>query len=1129
MVHEYIRDGRSDEIEASAAGLHISKLGKDLPPCSRDISVFSTKPSTIIHHDPVDWRHLPEVEEELPQFSFCTSPYGRMLSEEKGVTWESNPEKQRELLGEYFGSLVEGKSLVFFYTNHGNPLIEEPNERLLIGVARVKEIGKQLYFPRTPKNQDDNPLWSRRITIDSKQLVRLPYQEYLQKGFDPSNIVCRVPENVREQFSYVSEHLSDDQAVTVLERLIQSVRRVQKKNKVPGDWASRIKWLDGVLAETWRNRGAYPGIGSVLRHLGATHGTIYQFEVLRKLSDKGKDARNHVIFILEGRRKPEKKFQKDFEVASAQWRDLPKARKDLLATLCLFELTKEQVDRAANSALRRKAGIKATDADIQENPYLLCEQDQGGKDSSPIGFEQIDHGMMPLPDLAKAWGERVPIPPNDKRRVRALLVDILFTVAQGGDTLLSLEEALAQVQNRLPEERACHPDPELIKESSDFYLEALVFDPEAEHPFVALPRFRNMEIEVAERIKELVTSKLAPPSGVEWKEKLQKEFGEAGSTHLDPEAEARAQQEKAIALEKLFTHRFSLLTGRAGTGKTTVAKVLLQNIHERTDALLLAPTGKARIRLQEKTELPAMTIHQFLWKNGWISPDTLVLKETGGRIVGKSTVVIDEASMVQLDLLATLFRAIDFNEVKRLILIGDPNQLPPIGPGRPFVDILNWLDEKEGRRNHVAYLRERARQKDRESEVLKLSDCYTSENPTPNDDEILSNIALGYNRRDLEVHIWKDASELYEILNGRMNALLGLDSSSDSYTAFNRSLGVNGSEDGSAERWQILSPVRMQPYGIRDINRIIQRKYRVGLIERAKRGWRSARPFGDEQLVWSDKVIQVVNGARTAWGGGPIDGYVANGEVGIIKGASKGKKRKNDYLDVRFSTQPDVTYRYWRPEIDENLELAYAITVHKSQGSDFGTVFLVIPQNARNLCRELLYTGLTRSRERLVLLVEKDIGPLRKFRKPMYSVTLLRNTNLFYPIVRAEGVEIPYPEKLIHKTLTGKMVRSKSEVVVANILTKMGISYEYEEPIEFGANDFRLPDFTIQYKGQTYYWEHLGMINLSAYKRDWERRKKWYERHGLLDKVITSQDGLDGSIDSKEIEKIANERVLQKS
>jgi len=1129
MVHEYIRDSRDDIIEISEAGHHISKVKNYQPPCSRDILVFSPFPSKIVHYDPLDWRRLPPVSEELPPYSFCTSPYGRMFSEKLGMTWESDPEEQRRRLKEYFDPLEARKSLVFFYTNHGNPLIEEKNQRLLIGVARIKEIGEQRYFPKTSRFPDEYPLWSRRITIKYPQeTLRLPYQEYLAGHYDPSNIICRVPNAVREQFSYVSEHLTDDQAVIVLERLLQSVKAVLEEEKIPGDWKSRINWINKLLAETWKNRGAYPGIGSVLEYLGAPRGTIYQLEVLRQISLEGKDAKKHTISILNGRRKPEKKFQKDFEVAQRSWQDLPDSRKDLLETLCLFELTKEQVERVTNSHARREAGIKATDSDIIENPYVLCEQDEGGKNSDPIGLEQIDHGMIPHPDVAKAWSERVPITPNDKRRVRALLVDVLQSAAREGDTLLSLEDALARVKKRLPEERNCNPDPELILGLSDFYLKALVFDPESEHPFVALRQLRDMEIEVSIKIKELVSSQKKPPTNIDWKKRLEEEIGAVDKTHLRSEVEARAREEKASALEKMFVHRFSVLTGRAGTGKTLAAKILVQAIKEKgEDVLLLAPTGKARVRLQKMTETEAKTIHQFLYENKWIRSDTYAFRKSGGIKVRKSTVLVDEASMIPLDLLATLFRAINFHAIKRFILIGDPNQLPPIGPGRPFIDIVNWLDEDDERRGHLAYLHERARQEKTDSEALKLSDGYTREIPTSNDDEILSDIALGYDKGDLEVHIWNDTFELYSILEERMNELLGLDKSEKSYVAFNNSLGIESENERNPESWQILSPVRMHPFGTTEINRKIQRKYREGLMEAAKRRRRIPHPFGNQQIVWTDKVIQLVNGPRTAWDKGRNEGYVANGEIGYVKSTSKGRKRNNDCFDVAFSSQPSVTYRYYRPEVDENLELAYAITVHKAQGSDFDIVFLIIPQKAMTLSRELFYTGLTRFKKKLVLLVEKDITSLREFRSLNRSETLRRNTNLFKPIVRPEDVELPYPENLIHRTLTNVLVRSKSEVVVANILTKLGIDYEYEKPLEFAPDDFRLPDFTIHYKGKTYYWEHLGMLNLPSYMRDWMRKKKWYEKHNLFDKVITSQDGPDGAINSIEIERIATERILK--
>src|SRR5207237_1965773 len=105
---------------------------------------------------------------------------------------------------------------------------------------------------------------------------------------------------------------------------------------------------------------------------------------------------------------------------------------------------------------------------------------------------------------------------------------------------------------------------------------------------------------------------------------------------------------------------------------------------------------KARVRLMEQTNRDdALTIHQFLMHNEGINKPNFALKLQGGKQRAAPTVIIDEASMIPMDLLGVLFRALDLNKVNRLILVGDPNQLPPIGPGRPFVDIIAWLEAKD--------------------------------------------------------------------------------------------------------------------------------------------------------------------------------------------------------------------------------------------------------------------------------------------------------------------------------------------------------------------------------------------------------------------------------------------------
>src|SRR5206468_10570476 len=148
------------------------------------------------------------------------------------------------------------------------------------------------------------------------------------------------------------------------------------------------------------------------------------------------------------------------------------------------------------------------------------------------------------------------------------------------------------------------------------------------------------------------------------------------------------------------------------------------------------------------------------------------------------------------------------------------------------------------------------------------------------------------------------------------------------------------------------------------------------------------------------------------------------------------------------------------------------------QGSEFGIVFVVLPRRGRLMTRELLYTALTRARNRLVLLVEgRDASFLYDLAKQ--SETARRNTNVFTAGLRRDGDEIPYAAHLIHRTTRNELVRSKSELVIANFLHREGLRYEYERPIEGTAAPGRLrPDLSfITDSGDVIIWEHLGMLD----------------------------------------------------
>lgn len=1177
IVHENIRDARKDEKEREHAGVHFVDLKGWLPPCSRDATVYADQGFVLTHKDPLERSFLKPVKERIPPYTVLPAPYRWMREENfrdicetegfsirgpenvnKEVGWVYEPDRQRTLLKHFWDKVKEGegKALVFYYVVRGNP-VDENAARLIVGVGRLAKVGPQLFFEGTDEQGEHYSIWTRTVTQDyPAQGFRLPYQEYIREGYDSSSIACHVPKNaVLPFFSYVGEHVSDDVAVGILERLIQSAKTVREEERVPGPWTRHLEWLNDRLAEAWRGRGPFPGIGSVLQYLGFKQGTAFQRIELKDFVRKGENPWTHVRAILKGNSNPPKGYVDGFREARLRWRALSRkpARLELLDTLVRFELTPEQVRRICDPDERTQAGIEAKEDDLIANPYLICEKDLGSANSTAVDLDTIDRGMLPEGDAALFIPRQKVVAQDDTRRVRAVAVSVLEEAAEAGDTVLTFSDLLSRIRERFPERRACRPDRDLVTGEADFYREQLWMALEDRPQLAALQHLRDLEELITRTIRRRVRrTNPDPKRPIEWREALEEEFAKPSN-----EREEAALVEKAVALETLFEQRVSVLTGSAGTGKTSALKIFLDQLEQvegKAGVYLLAPTGKARVRLSTKTRRNAFTIHQFLLKQSWFLPEIFVLKREGGGQASAPTVIIDECSMVPTDLLGTLFKALKLNMVKRLILVGDPNQLPPIGPGRPFVDIVTWLRENHPR--CVATLRTAMRTAD-DAEVpvgrsvaLAFADGYRGDSVHPADDEILSRIARGESEGDLEVHFWEDHDELQRLLKERMQTLLEIGDEGD-YGSFNRSLGIAAKPYQQpvwkdAERWQILSPLRARAFGTEDLNRTIQLAYKGGLISKGRQRWsKGPRPFGEQEIVYTDKVIQVVNRRRWAWprDKGALD-YVANGEIGIV--TTTGSGNKGDYLQVGFSTQDGVTYRYYRGEVDENLELAYALTVHKAQGSDFEIVFLIIPQEAQTLSRELIYTGLTRFRKKLVLLVERNTMALQALRLPRRSDTHQRNTQLFTLVLRDEEPGVPYPEGLIHRTRSGVLMRSKSEVIVADVLDNLGVDWEYERRLEApdAPRDFRLPDFTIGFEGDMYYWEHLGMLSVPAYRDAWERKRRWYEermgipvvgpgatsvREGtevVPPLVITSRDDERGGIDQKEIEHLARRYIL---
>lgn len=229
--------------------------------------------------------------------------------------------------------------------------------------------------------------------------------------------------------------------------------------------------------------------------------------------------------------------------------------------------------------------------------------------------------------------------------------------------------------------------------------------------------------------------------------------------------------------------------------------------------------------------------------------------------------------------------------------------------------------------------------------------------------------------------------------------------------------------------------------------------------------------------------------------------------------------------NLLFAGRPaEHTFGFFRNEFgsDETggaiIELAYALTVHKSQGSDFDVVIVVLP-TGRMAYRELIYTALTRSRDKLVLLVQgSSVADLIALSKPSASQIIRRNSNLFRVAVR-DGKERPFARHLIHRAEDGELLRSKSELLIYTQCLRAGLHPMYERRMDAPDGSWKWPDFTFMDEADDpIVWEHLGLSDNPAYVDDWERKRAWYLERGLIEGTTlftsTERGGLDlGQID----------------
>lgn len=1145
-----------------------------VPPCSFSINAFGPDPIVAQANSP-EWYENKEVKRwEMPPNTISIWPYEEMyIEEDKNPDGTFNYETRLDNVRSFMSEIREDVSLVFYYSNFSNPFSGDDDKKyVIVGLGRIKKIHDFMEYdlatPEERKRYAGAFVW--QIPFTSKypeEGFRLPYHKYKDEP-EVLEKLAFFPDNARN-FKYAMRHVSDDDALEIIERAIEIVDYLENELQDDSeDWTVRREWLQKLVSELWAARGKYPGLPQVLYFLDLPE--LITYFKTEALNEREEDAYNKIISLIKHGVSIE-----GVEIDTSRlnsFKDEMATRNEdeiefLLDVLPRFEIEEsarlKQISQLMNEN-RQANGILDSLSEINKNPYLLCENYVGNGPDDQISFAKIDHGMLPSPDLGLS-----PLTSKGSDiRFRALLVKNLKTIAP--HTFMDAETVLQRVNKYmtfLSEWRQFTFTNKNLSSYRDALNHAIVQrQGKDDEIYLYLKGVYEDERLIEEKVRQLSNRQInnfrSPVTHENWINFLYD--GRSKIAELSPIEYKEAIEGQAIVCEKIFDKGLSVIYGGAGTGKTTVVKSIIQGIEKAhgigTSFLLLAPTGKAADRLREKTSKPAKTIHSFLAERFWLNQNFTFKREGGKKEEDIRIFIVDESSMIDQTLMATMFRAINWNTVQRFIFVGDPNQLPPIGFGKIFSDLVEWLpNENKGE------LKENLRQRenkllDKGTGILELASIFLHKQLSDEDlketslkkskqTELLKRIQeqdFSENLKDIEVQFWEDESELndlmFKILIRNLENETGQKYDEDRYWELLNYAFQNGDENNKkADKFQVISPYRSDLYGTEALNTFLQSKFNRTRFERQQ--------FIDGICLY-DKVIQYRNRTKSnpifAWvpGEGNSQINIYNGELGFTRPHKFDCGKIKDDTDQRWYSQKHMApsfrpqrfvlnlegrdahipmgkklgsyktengRKHYLPEEKpiDNLELAYAISVHKSQGSDFDRVFLVLPKNKRTLLStELIYTAVTRAKTKLTIFAEQDIGAFLQLTRPEANRISKINASLFAfePLPREwMNLHSWYEEGKIHSTLSDFMVRSKSEVIIANMLTEREVPFWYEKALYAPDGTFYLPDFTIMLHGEEYYLEHVGRLDLPTYKSHWEKKKTWYEKY-FTGKLLTTYE-----------------------
>ena len=529
---------------------------------------------------------------------------------------------------------------------------------------------------------------------------------------------------------------------------------------------------------------------------------------------------------------------------------------------------------------------------IKENPYQLAD------DIAGVGFKMAD-------EIAK----RVGIFTDSDFRIKSGVLYTLLQATGNGHTYLPETDLLSQASELL------RVEPESIeKHLMDMQIDKRLVIRESEGVRVVYAsQYYYMEMGVARMLHDLNIR------GREPEEKIRKKL-----LQIQKEESIELDEKQVQAVVEAVNSGLLIITGGPGTGKTTTINTIIRYFEsEEMEILLVAPTGRAAKRMTEATGYEARTIHRLLEISGMPGDERSIgmhFERNEENPLDADAVIIDETSMVDIHLMQSLLKAV--NPGTRLILVGDVNQLPSIGPGNVLKDVI------EAGCFNVVMLTRIFRQASQSDIVVNAHKINAGET-----------VPLGKKSNDF-LFIKRDDPNMI------INAMI---------TLVQKKLpGYVGADPYDI---QIMTPMRKGALGVERLNTILQ-EY-LNPPDKSK----LEKESGGVTFRVGDKVMQIKNNYNIEWEvrnkyGIPVDKGtgIYNGDIGIIREINLFA----ELVTVEFDEGRMVEYSFKQME---ELELAYAITIHKSQGSEYPAVVIPIFSGPKMLMtRNLIYTAVTRAR-----------------------------------------------------------------------------------------------------------------------------------------------------------------------